>query len=59
MSLKEYESIVKKIRDTPEDGRGDLSRQKADIADKLRKQAGGSHDKLRKLKFTMDEINNS
>ena len=58
-TVKEYETVVKKIRDASEGDRGDLVQQKNAIARELRKKAGGSHDKRRRLKFEMDEANNS
>lgn len=59
-SVKEYESLVKKIKDTkPGDNRSALVEQKNALLATLRKQAGGKRDERRKLKFELDEANNS
>ena len=57
-TLKQYQTLVKKVNESTGDARSDAAKQKAAVADALRRSAKSKAD-LRKLKFTMDEINNS
>ena len=58
-TLKQYETAVKKVNTSTGEARADAIREKRALAAALRKSAGGNHDKRRKLKFTMDEINSN
>lgn len=57
MSVKQYETIVKKIKEAPEDKRADLVKEKNAMLAALRAKTQKPSDK-RALKFHLDEANN-
>jgi|14_taG_2_1085336.scaffolds.fasta_scaffold23840_2 hypothetical protein len=59
-TLKDYQALVKKVNESAGENRAELAKQKAAVAEELQRKAAakGKSDR-RKLKFTMDEINNS
>lgn len=57
-SVKDYASLVKKISEAGESERPDLAKQKRVVADELIAKCKNKAER-RKLKFTMDDINNS
>ncbi|MEM9111329.1 MAG: hypothetical protein AAGC72_15045 [Planctomycetota bacterium] len=58
-SVKDYETLTKKIAATKAADRGPLVQEKAIMLAALREEAGDDRAKKRALKFELDEANNS
>lgn len=56
-SVKQYESLVKKISESSGESRSELVEQKKAIAEELRSSCK-DRASLRRLKFELDEANN-